>query len=777
MIQIHQFSTGIKADKDSQGRWISRGFTGRFMNLTLPQVPEAVQRSIRNKEFAVAEGAYSDDPALVARVVLGDNSDGSVPGWSVVATVTRGRDEYERPFSAYRYFLCEGTEDLWQLLDWLEQPPSIPVFDPFEAVQKIRFTPRSAKPKVDLSRWLTEESDRALPVILPPGQIQLGMPRCLQTINQLAVQKGGDLAAWALNVEALEQPHRFAVVQVASERAGELLRKAIAMTSLAIVEPVGDEQAIKSAIKSLTSGSLVKPDAVQVIVEAMANPKITVAYWQEVFDGQGAGKALKQKLFSPQMVRLLTLRALIVPQALPEFLIWLNPQLGAKKQGDHCETSLEFQSIFYQQFPKDFLSNFEQHIKIGVEELLLQVMKSKVPIDAATWSLIVRGSFWSKHKLVANIGQDLTSIRQSTSKRSQSQNTLSYGDDIWKALRSGYNLGVYEPLAVLFRSMAERISPMECSKISAYFYQTSIGKVPDEVFIKAFPRGGGKSVAFGMEVEKEVTLPEKVLYFLYSYGVFILIPLILGGGGWMALDIWSSLKKPSADLPPNIRISTNNASERDLGAEVSSDLTVESFLKKPDFQTLLSVSVTNNGKPESKVNHFYGSDGTCVAVGKIIDDFSKEKLKSQSLTQLVKLLRLKEDDLKELLSQKCKRESNAEINEKETDLARRWIASIYLYQDRLDLPKKDGVINLNQKTQTTLKCDVAKGIITLKEAQEKKLCPEDAESPEATSAPPGNLGNPSPVLVTPSSLPPTEGNELKNSDPQQQSEPATGGKG
>jgi hypothetical protein len=574
MLQIHQFSTGIKADRDSQGRWISRGFTGQYMNLTLPQIPETVQRSIRNKEFAVAEGAYSDDPAIVVRVVPGDESESD---WSVVATVTRGRDEYERPFSAYRYFLCEGAENLWRLLEWMESQSSVPVFEPFEPVRVISFSPRSAgKPNVNVAPLRALIDDRSTPSILQPGSITLGKPLCLQMMNQLAMERGGQqLMAWALNVEALEQPRRFAVVQVASERAGELIRRTIAMTPQAIAEPVGDDQAIKSAIKSLTGGSLVKPDAVQVIVEAMANPKITAGYWQEVFDGQGAAKAVKQRLFSPQMVRLLTLRSLVTPHALPEFLIWLNPQLESKKQGEHCEASLEFQNSFYQQLPRSFANNFEQHVKTGVEELLFQVMKKKVSIDAATWSLIEKGSFWSKHKLVTNVSQDLTRLRQPTGNSSHFQNSLNYGDNIWKSLRNGYNLSSYEPLAVLFGSMAYRISPTECSKISAYFYQASMGKVPDEVFDRAFSKKAWKSVVFGMEVEKELTLPEKVWDFLSRYGVFILIPLILGGGGWLAFDVWSSFKNPPDPSSSDVQTSKDDPSERDPGSEAPSTSTVE----------------------------------------------------------------------------------------------------------------------------------------------------------------------------------------------------------
>lgn len=104
-IKIHEFSTGIRPERTAEGGWVSRGFTGQYMNITLASVPPAVERSIANREFAVTEGASSDRPAIIGRVV-GSGED----AWSVVAVVTRGRDEIGRSLSVYRYFLSQGIK-------------------------------------------------------------------------------------------------------------------------------------------------------------------------------------------------------------------------------------------------------------------------------------------------------------------------------------------------------------------------------------------------------------------------------------------------------------------------------------------------------------------------------------------------------------------------------------------------------------------------------------------------------------------------------------------
>lgn len=93
-IKIHEFSTGIRAEEIADGVWRSLGFTGQYMNMTLERIPEAVERSIANREFAVTEGASTEQPAIIGRVV-GTGKD----AWSVIAVVTRGRDEKGRSVS------------------------------------------------------------------------------------------------------------------------------------------------------------------------------------------------------------------------------------------------------------------------------------------------------------------------------------------------------------------------------------------------------------------------------------------------------------------------------------------------------------------------------------------------------------------------------------------------------------------------------------------------------------------------------------------------------
>jgi hypothetical protein len=698
MIQIHQFSTGIKADRDTQGNWFSRGFTGQYMNSTLPVIPEVVQRSIRNKEFAVAEGAYSHEPAIVARVLQEDE-----PTWSVVATVTQGRDEYERPFSAYRYFLCEG-ENLSQLVAWLESLPQLPIFSPFEAIKVYSFTPQ-AQPYIELKSWQTLLTGQGVPAILQPGSLSSAKPQYLQIMNQLAVEKSmGQPIAWAYNVEALEQPRRFALVQVASEKAEEMLRRSL-VNAPTTVAPVADDQAIKSAVKSLTNSSQMKPEVIQTIAAAMANPKVTAEYWKEIFDGQGATKAIKQKLFSPQVVRLLTLRAIILPTTLPEFLTWLNPQLNVNKQSENCEISLEFQEGFHKKFSQEEISILGQRVDQGIEVLLLGILKRRIQseqMDSAIWLLDARSSCWGRQDFINNIASDLriwsgSQVPLRTSQRSkpssgmradyQTNPQLRYGEEVWNKMNN------YEAFADFFGRFAAYTSrqQQECYEIAAYFYQINQGKVPNAIFLKAFPRRKSPLNSFGIPLKKEVTLFEFIWDIFCKYGVFLLIPLlgILIGLFMGNIQEYLSGKNGAA---------RNNTNPNYSPSPDAKKLSMADILDDPQFkdiqQKALKSFFPTTDKPDS---------GTCKAIQKTVSELTKKsgKSKDEIEAELINLLQLDQSDLNVLKGDCMQGSDDARIGQVDVQ-QQRWVAGIFNYQRSSGKLKADGQIG--EKTRKEISC-------------------------------------------------------------------------
>ncbi|NER52800.1 MAG: hypothetical protein F6J92_40420, partial [Symploca sp. SIO1A3] len=437
-VKIHEFSTGIRAKIGSDGSWVSLGFTGQYMNATM-EVPYCVERSIANKEFAVAEGAASDRPAVIGRVVLGNEGKSD---WSVVAVVSKGWDEKGRSASFYRYFLCEGRDSIWTILAWIKaRGLGGVIFNPSQPVSNPHTPPIKSK-KSELPAALLSRS-ASPPILIEPNQ-QYNW----EDIHALAESKASEQpVSWAYNVEALEQPWRFLVIQAASNSAYELLSRAIVNQPKIKTPVIADEQALKSAIKSLMGSATPKQEAVETIVEALANNPITEEYWETLFNSQGAKNALMQKISSPQMVRLLLLRALVLPDTFPEYLDWLQLEANLKKRGinQQLQVALEFQANAKYLFGQDSL------IKEQVQERFLRFLNK----STSQVKLFVQlGNYIQKHLADSSLAQ------------------LYYG-------------------------------------LAAYREQRNYGKVNEKLFHQAFPAiRGGKAKIFDVEIIKDIPVYE-----------------------------------------------------------------------------------------------------------------------------------------------------------------------------------------------------------------------------------------------------------------------------
>jgi hypothetical protein len=338
-IQIQEFSTGIRYQTAPDGNWVSLGFTGQYINVTDPNIPEEIIRAIANKDFAVAERGR--DPAIIGREIVGAN-DGS---WSVIAIVSQGKDEKGRSASFYRFLWCEGL-NLASIIEWRNKYQQNhnrqPIFNPYEQPGLMA---NYQVPRQEDSRSSTNVATLPdpLPILLKPEDQHHDLSR----IHTLAVTKAnGQPISWAVNAEALEKPWNFTVIRAASDRAYQIFQNLIANQPKEIAPAAFDEQALKSAIKSLMGSSSVKPEAISTFMEALGTTQISETYWNSLFDGQGAQNALDQNIHSPQMVRLLTLKLIAIPDFLQEYLKWIRIEdiLSRKGANDRIVASLEFQS-------------------------------------------------------------------------------------------------------------------------------------------------------------------------------------------------------------------------------------------------------------------------------------------------------------------------------------------------------------------------------------------------------------------------------------------------
>ena len=532
MIEIHEFSTGILSQKTADGGWVSLGFTGQYMNVTVENIPEAIERSIVNREFAVAEGASRDNPAVIGRVIKGGDDT-----WSVMAVVSRGRDEKGRSASMYRYFFCHGEHSLKDIINWWESKRR-PVFNPLETKntrQSHLFNTASISATEPQAEALALPMYKSEPMLLRPEQ-----QYDLRTIHTLANRKinshnKGELVSWAFNVEALEKPWRFQVIQAASTPAYEILKRTISNTPQIVAPVVIDEAALKSAIRGLMNSSQVKLEFVKVIVDALNNNQIPTEYWHTLFDAEGAKTAITQNFYSPAMIKLVTLRAIVIPETLLEYISWLNIKPD-KKPDENQTIALKFQQEIREEFPKEKLAD-------GIKSLLPKLcnLPPQITPKSVCWILTYRASAWilCSQEIINDISSDLRLINtyhsqtgsyhysNSGTHTSDSPkfpvNELKCYTELWISLINHWrNLGnnykklkKYKPLAQLLEKLYQRSNSSRACELSAFFYQVSDGKVPRKLYnkINQLQESHYSPQIFELRLEPDVSLVESIVSF------------------------------------------------------------------------------------------------------------------------------------------------------------------------------------------------------------------------------------------------------------------------
>jgi len=666
-VKIHEFSTGIQAERTSDGGWVSRGFTGQYINKTLDSIPANVQSAIKNREFAVAEGASRDNPAIIGREVLGGDQD-----WSVIAVVTKGGDDRGRSASMYRYFLCEGAGNLWKILAWIYSQPQerpMPVFNPFET--KVVGQPNEYQVGNPLVVPLKNELQYLLkneaPIVIPSVQ-----PCTAFIVNQMATEKAienGQPVAWAFQVEALEQPRSFLVIQPASEKAEQLLHRAIASTPQ-YTAPITGEYEIKSAIKGLISRENVKLEQVQAIETALN--QVQDSDWEVIFNAQGAAQARSQGIYSPQMVRLLTLRAIVLPETLPEFLSWMQKR---GKQEDHYQVSETFQSEIKSSISgiAGNAQNFTLKITQGVKLIIPRLIEQPELLENVVWLLSFPSGLW-KHiysqQVVRDIDHDLSLMNPKVRQLPNLHSKIIHHEK-WEKLANDvkvYWQDRYYPHQTQYQALAELFDKLESPKIAAFFYQIGYGEVPKRIFAEV-SNGGRNSNVYGLTLKKQVSFPESLLFLLMELGgifvpLVIVVPLILltfmvGLLGGKAL-----FEKTPYSLETNQSTTTSDNSKGD-------SFPAQTATQSPKDRTTNIVDPIPQYIEEEALKKF--AETSRVMNKEVVNELVQEGLDKQQIISELKLL-FQDTDLD--YADAIKGGKAKETTKKE------WINAIYQYQSK-----------------------------------------------------------------------------------------------
>ena len=473
-IDIHEFSTGIEV-KGTANAWESGGFTGEYMNRTLDKIPQAVLDSIANREFALAEGVVRAEPAIVGRIVRGYGE-----SWSIVAVVTRGRDDLGRGVSLYRYFMCQGDRGIETILRWMNKPLSW-VFNPFDkrAIGK----PHQADPsfmEIQLNKF-QEMLDQAPTIIFPAAEVCA--PLLLNEITRKLLRSNGD-RSWAYKVAMLERPEYFQVIYPADAKAEKVIREVLERRQNSSVL-ISGESGIKTAIKAVMNNR-VKRGHLENLENALRNPRLDESYWKSVLDKEGASQAVRENIYGDRYVRLLTLTAMLVPQFLPIFLAWL---VDSKEWEIHYTTSLKLQESMLQEAPK-FTEKFprlSEYLKWGICYTIDDLV-NEPKILKQSQSLLTDSGFWSQlyKKSLSKELENVLYIMGKYIEQGKKWEPLKNEYPQWSSLLDKINKFWYPPEQAdqNYKSLAKLFGKVGTARLAAIFYQVGEGSVPTSLFDK-----------------------------------------------------------------------------------------------------------------------------------------------------------------------------------------------------------------------------------------------------------------------------------------------------
>jgi len=152
------------------------------------------------------------------------------------------------------------------------------------------------------------------------------------------------------------------------------------------------QTSLKQAIRKLTYSSQVKPEVVETIVEELKKGEITQQEWETLFNQEGADIAIESKVHTPNFIRLLTLRSLIIPETLTEYQKWLDIRKN-KKPEENQTVTLNFQQALSSLFP-------QQQAALGITHLLTKLQNKKISVDEIYWLLSnnENKNIWAKSK-------------------------------------------------------------------------------------------------------------------------------------------------------------------------------------------------------------------------------------------------------------------------------------------------------------------------------------------------------------------------------------------
>jgi hypothetical protein len=456
---IYEFSTSIGIKISSDGKWVSTGFQTGWENNTYDSsaastIPELVRQAIANKEFKLGDNDRSPF-AVIGRLV---KRKGYKP-WAVLAFVIVGVDNSGRNVPLYRYFCCEAENDasvlesmdeiLYKVVSYEKLNGELPFFNPqFTELAKNSSADKKIANNITFSAEQTQiiSTDiRNTSLVLPKDFIEnsaAGNAYTLIKLNMFAWQRAlatGQVAinqntyevekidnfAWAYNVESLECPNSFVVIQTVY---GSL--KQIGGSSSAKFVSGVNEQGLKAAIKAITEPQQFRPENIIELSTILQDKQLRdVQFLSRIFDDL-TGRGILPNTSHPTTIKLFVLRVFLTSSAaFNTFLKWFNQQ---DPQGKLVNIYKKFEQDFFNTID-DYLnecSTLKEMVSGEVCQAVLESLLVKRDISPESLYVLMQNSRWIKKQNLLDVIRD--EIKQVDD--AIIANTPFSGADIWKPL-------------------------------------------------------------------------------------------------------------------------------------------------------------------------------------------------------------------------------------------------------------------------------------------------------------------------------------------------------
>ena len=382
------------------------------------------------------------------------------------------------------------------------------------------------------------------------------------------------------------------------------------------------------------------------------------------------------------------LRAIVIPEKLPEYLVWLEK---GNKQNDPYKVAEDFEVQLSKSLKQIYATspNIVTNIHKGIQILLSSLLSSEVSPKAVNRLLTLDNGLWKNfvRQFIKDLDHDLNLMHQFASgeKNLPFRIADTSWQTNWKELKICWQkknftqLNKYQPLAEVFSNLDN------AKKISAIFYHVSYRQVPKKIFAQLSSNDCDTEI-YGVEVQREVTVMESLWLKIIKLGdkivpVSIVIPIVLVSL-LLGFGFRGSIAKNTSKVETNIQVAQNDKLDKPDDNRNNSGTTEEYFS-----------SINNQNNIENPID--VQNIEAIINISNELSSASPIKHKTEKIqSKIFDLLKTK-DAFKIAIK-------NYEINK--------------TAKNDLTQAEADGIID--NKTKKILKCEVAKslGMLLIKNA-------------------------------------------------------------